>query len=71
LVPVPETQSTNYLDLAATEEAFIQRHSSGYRVLVCEFHVGKPLRMTIELIAQDGHSEKKTKNGNYETFVKT
>ena len=51
-----------YLDLPSTEETVVQSHSCLHGVLVGELHVGKPLGVAIELIAQDGHSEHKQKH---------
>ena len=44
-----------YLDLPAPEEAFVKGHGRGDGVFVGKLHVGEPLGVPVELVAQDRH----------------
>lgn len=43
----------HHLDLSSSKERVIEGHGRAHRVLVGELHVGKALRMSVELVAQD------------------
>ena len=62
ILAIHSYSTDRYLDLPSTEETVVQSHSCLHGVLVGELHVGKPLGVAIELIAQDGHSEHKQKH---------
>ena len=48
--------TSTYLDLPSPEEGVVERHGGADRVLVRELDVGEPLRVTVELVAQDRHT---------------
>ena len=47
--------SNEYLDLPPPEQGLVESHGSGNRVLISELYIGEPLRVPIELVAQDRH----------------